>query len=732
MFIEFIQKLKNFDLMTPPIQLNIGGKSGVKTFFGVMMTILYLVALLSFSYIIIINFFSTTSPTVTEEVSQHARNPRVDMIANNLFPVVYVLAPTKVPITAKYLPRFVTITYNKYRLIEKFNANGTLNVTYDVVVMPAISCEEALKNETLAQVYNSYLSTEFFSQHGRASGFCPQFYPNESFVQGGGSEPNVDVLTLQIYPCNLPNASECASASDILGLSILVTQPSSSITMSNYTNPVKSYLNADVNYFINTLMSQRYFQIISETEIWDESQIFWTSSLRTQYNSIESTTFNTFTREATQVTCGGAPNLASSNCNTYLSFQYSSGPVKHKYSRAYKTLTQTLSQIGGINSMSMLIFVYINLIYNYYAKKTLLVEGVFKFFKDLGPTTEPNKLAFKSPRHPPMSPTSKKRKTTISYDGSNEMDKFQSTKSKRPEETQGDQSYHLLNPLARLNKKEIEVLRDEAFEVILKNLDVITLVREINNLKVLTHLLFKDYQQKLMPLISLNIQAKKDRLKKDFERQRKIDLRMAKKQAGNGQEKGDSSDLRNNRRSRSLGTFLELGLDNFTGAKDPGGYMSFNTALILLEDSRKEIESVPKGDWTLEQKIEMFCYEGLEHKKEPPSPSPATPLEQDSLKNPKQKAPKDLVIRELVFGQAGESEGIGTSNYLSQEVDEMAVAHRAALPATALQTEGIQVRSNHTENQQQDLNAGSMLSSGISSKAVRELERKLEKKGILN
>ena len=114
-------------------------------------------------------------------------------------------------------------------------------------------------------------------------------------------------------------------------------------------------------------------------------------------------------------------------------------------------------------------------------------------------------------------------------------------------------------------------------------------------------------------------------------------------------------------------------------------------------------------------------------------PIPSYTFKQEDFRNPKQEQPKDLYISELVLDKAGGGKKVESSNSLnqSQEVDEMAVANRVSNPTTALQSGMIRLKS-HSIEMKQDLHTGGLHSTGISSKAVRELERKLEKKGILN
>ena len=41
--------------------------------------------------------------------------------------------------------------------------------------------------------------------------------------------------------------------------------------------------------------------------------------------------------------------------------------------------------------------------------------------------------------------------------------------------------------------------------------------------------------------------------------------------------------------------------------------MSFNAALLMLEEYQDQITKIPVEEWTLEEKIALFCFEGLVH-----------------------------------------------------------------------------------------------------------------------
>ncbi len=133
-----------------------------------------------------------------------------------------------------------------------------------------------------------------------------------------------------------------------------------------------------------------------------------------------------------------------------------------------------------MNSLVVLVFIYINSFYLELFKKKLLTRLVFPFFDE------------------------------SMFGSSSSKQRGSSLCCRKPRRTQDSSSSS--GPMFSVDKKELKQLHKEAYKVIDKNLDVVALIREISNLKALTHMLFKDYHQHQAPLISLSIQYKLDGL----------------------------------------------------------------------------------------------------------------------------------------------------------------------------------------------------------------------------
>ena len=69
-------------------------------------------------------------------------------------------------------------------------------------------------------------------------------------------------------------------------------------------------------------------------------------------------------------------------CNSYIVFDFMSSGRKTKIIRRYKGVVETLSDLGGVNSIVFFMFLMLNYAYCHYKQKPLMVRAVFDFFKD--------------------------------------------------------------------------------------------------------------------------------------------------------------------------------------------------------------------------------------------------------------------------------------------------------------------------------------------------------------
>src|SRR3990167_1668079 len=182
------------------------------------------------------------------------------------------------------------------------------------------------------------------------------------------------------------------------------------------------------------------------------------SKIRVNYSQAVDPIVNSGSRVAAQMTCTQA-QILTKTCIPYMSFFYGSSGLKTEITRTYKTIMRTLSEIGGMNSIAFIIFYYCSLLFAYFTKRENFVKMIFPFIYSK---------------------------------------EFQDKVSEESKDDKGAFS-------AALFKENMHRIKDEAYNSIVRCLDVLNIVREMNNLKILTHIMMNKHHRNIASLVALNI-----------------------------------------------------------------------------------------------------------------------------------------------------------------------------------------------------------------------------------
>ena len=77
------------DILASDVGLILSGRGGVKTKVGGCLSLCYIGTLIWISYIIINEYLSTSSPTVTYEYFSGKDYPRIDLISEKNLPILF-------------------------------------------------------------------------------------------------------------------------------------------------------------------------------------------------------------------------------------------------------------------------------------------------------------------------------------------------------------------------------------------------------------------------------------------------------------------------------------------------------------------------------------------------------------------------------------------------------------------------------------------------------------------
>jgi len=433
--------------------------------------------------------------------------------------------------------------------------------------MQAKPCSAIVNNPATATPYQPYVDQQQFKRFAASYGHCVEYLPGETYIDktedDDKGQDTIEVTELVVFPCSL--ATGCITTG-FPKIQIEIAIPSVSTNMNNYESPVSKLMTVEkYSQSVQLGQSQRTLYRLAANEIWDDQNVPWKKASRKfSYNSIDKSSYSVEERDKTQSLCTDTTILDGS-CEGFTTFEFQTTARKYLTTRQYKGFTRTLSELGGLNAGALYFCLYLTAIYCYYAKKKMLVDSVFEFFAE--------------------------RRRRLRY--------FKLGGSQVQNENLKDQPNKDTNPLYSMTDAQINQMSKDAYEVIINSLDIITLIREINNLKVLTGLLLSDYHQKLVPLIALNIENKKA-----VENKKKL-----------AKIKSPTSDMG----SKELGFQRQVTFDERSGQSKTGlSTMTFNRALAILIRNKNNAMTKTQHDRTLKQKqeVDLFCYEGLKSEKD--------------------------------------------------------------------------------------------------------------------
>ena len=445
----FLSKFKSMDLLAQPVMLNFQGESTMKSAFGAAMTLLYILVLVLYSGNSIAKHFDLTNPNVLQLSIDRGQYPRINLDKKGILPVLFALDPNLKVLKPTDMKKYFTPIFGKRKVSTTVSFTGSMATEIDYITLGMIPCSELNLTSAHSSIYGDVLNTSTLGQMVTHFGMCIDMPLAEAYVKGGGADLELEYFSLDIFPCTLE--SGCATAEQVSKVTLVIGHPIHSVNYTNYENPIFSTISYDNAYFINPSLKQRFSSRLGLNELFNDRGIFYSKTLSAKYLSMEKVMPSFVSRNSSIFACE-PKDVVSRACTSYLAFEFSSSGRSNTMVRRYTNLTQVLSEIGGINSVIWFIFVSATAIYGRLTRNKLIARQLFASLWSspaLG-TAEPEGGG------PPKSRS--QREKTI----------------------------------------------EEVASTFVKNrLDVVEIIKELSNLRLLMELLLSDGQRKAAPLAFL-------------------------------------------------------------------------------------------------------------------------------------------------------------------------------------------------------------------------------------
>ena len=476
---EGAAKLKHLDIMGPPIQIKMGGFSGLKSYFGLLMTAVYICSIFGLGWFIVGQFFDTSLPQVSREVKNTGLYPAFDMLKNETLPVAYFFKNGTERIPADQVRNYYSLKF--VRKVKKYSKESTHLHTVSSIATDVVPCREAKKSALFSSYFRFVSGTDYFGVFGEEFGLCVGEGLDDLSVQGGGTDQEVTTLAFTIYPCSAGAA--CVTSAERETVTFSFSIPGVSVDISQQTSPTSKYMFIDQQFGILAQFSQHSLQRLTTTRIIDDPGLYLSLQNRAQFSSIIEPLYSLRTRNASQVECSEA-DIQNNYCSMFFEVEFISSGFQRTIFRSYKGFVEMLGDIGGVNEIVFILCLYANWFYLRSAGKRILVEKVFDFF---------GQPEFQS-----------KRQLNLHAKPDEKINNKLSLQ---------DQDWPV-PPKPTLQEADRIDLQSNAFKMINETLDIVTIVHEINNIKLITKALLKDYQEAIAPLVILGMLSASKKTKK--------------------------------------------------------------------------------------------------------------------------------------------------------------------------------------------------------------------------
>jgi hypothetical protein len=255
---------------------------------------------------------------------------------------------------------------------------------------------------------------------------------------------------------------------------------------TNYTHPRSVLANADDIYYINPALRQMYTAKFKENIVWDSKGLFDPDrKQRTRYYDISNVFVNNAYRDINKLQCTPEEVVDdNSDCSSYFEFTFQSSGVVFNYKRSYKTLGDTLGDIGGLNGVIILVFMVLSKPIIEWSYNRHILHKVYSFLED----DAANKIFTEDSREK-VEPVSKSKGL------------FSSSKKKA--------ASSIISKIACCCRKKADAssarLKEEALDLMEANFDIINIIRDLNTIKVLADIFLKERHLRLAQMVRYKV-----------------------------------------------------------------------------------------------------------------------------------------------------------------------------------------------------------------------------------
>ena len=367
--------IQNLDFLGSKFKIGYSTLTGkFQTKLGGYLTILMGLLSTSMFFIVMSQFFSKDAPVVTTSIESGSRENSFNLYEGNLWsPLGFAVGPKVIP--ANQISRYLTLKALVYKSEFKVTPDYKGYQMTPLVSFDFKPCDE-IDDPHIQAYIDSFVELPGF----RKLMSCPDFRGlHKKFVA------SVEYITLintcsyvKIYPCSLPDPSQCASLAEISNLNIEYGYPSKLLKPADYENPVES-LPVRILVRIDPRTTKATRELIRRNKVYDDTMSLVPPKLREEYTTLVHRSIDFGMRDPSQLHCSkeDVDKGIFGGCKEYFSFRYSPDSEVVITTRSYKKLTTMLGEFGGILKIITTAAFFVYGVYSMRKVKTVLGGIIF-------------------------------------------------------------------------------------------------------------------------------------------------------------------------------------------------------------------------------------------------------------------------------------------------------------------------------------------------------------------
>ena len=468
--------IQNLDFLGDKFKIGYSTLTGkFQTKLGGYLTILMGLLSTGFFFVVMSQFFSKEAPVVMTSTESGSREVCFDLYESNLYlPISALLGPYGIPATQ--VSRYLTIK----AFVDKLEFDSGIGAeAFRVTPVNSFDfkpCSE-IQDPHIKSHVDALVDLPGFGDLIS----CPDFRGLQKDFKASISyiTYSANAVTIKVYPCSLPDPSQCASPAEVNALSLDYGYPIKLLKPSDYKNPVES-LPLRISMKIDPRTSKIVKEYIKRNRVFDDTMSLIAAKLKEEYLTLQKDSIDFGIRNQSQIHCSReeVEKGIRGGCQEYISFTYLSSSEILVTTRSYKKLTTMLGEFGGILKIITTGAFFVYGVYSMRKVRTLLGGIIFGF-------EEGNDKALK-------------KLIEGEKEAANRVIKVKKIRDKAFKE---------------------ESNKDEQFEALVsgfvsRRFNVDNLMQKLNLLELIEKAIFTDDEKKLLPLVLLKSEQSEIQRKK--------------------------------------------------------------------------------------------------------------------------------------------------------------------------------------------------------------------------